>query len=73
MISQSSQGDSVPSGAGSSGVWKTSSAQIICIHVVPLFDRVLMTMSPGRKANPSHRALSSSSDEYLTGVNTRQA
>jgi len=50
-----------------------SSAQIICIQVVPLFDRVLITMSPGRNANPSHLALSSSGDAYLRGaVSTRQ-
>jgi hypothetical protein len=46
--SQSSHGESVASGAGSSAVWKTSNAQTICIHVVPLLDRVLITMSPGR-------------------------
>lgn len=62
MISQSSQGDSCDNGAGRSGVWKISSAQIICIHVVPLFDRVLMTMSPCRYGNPAHRALSSSAE-----------
>ena len=61
-ISQSSHGESSASGAGSSGVWKTSSAQIIWSHVVPLFDRVLITMSPGRNANPTQRALSSSAD-----------
>jgi hypothetical protein len=43
-------------------VRKTSSAQIICIQVVPLFDRVLITRSPGRNANLAHRALSSSDD-----------
>ena len=62
LISQSSHGDSSLSGAGRSGVWNTSNAQIICIHVVPLFDRVLMTMSPGRKGKPVHRPLSSSAD-----------
>jgi hypothetical protein len=60
--SQSSHGDSSGSGAGRSGVWNTSRAQIICIHVVPLFERVLITMSPSRKAKPSQRALSSSAD-----------
>jgi hypothetical protein len=59
-VSQSSQGESRVSGAGRSGVWNTSSAQIICIQVVPLFERVLITMSPGRNAKPDHRALSSS-------------
>jgi hypothetical protein len=47
-----------------------SNAQIICIQVVPLFDRVLMTMSPGRKENPSHLALSSSDEVYLTGCSS---
>jgi hypothetical protein len=61
-MSQSSHGDSSVSGAGRSGDWKTSRAQIICIHVVPLLDRVLMTMSPGRNRKPAHRALSSSAD-----------
>jgi hypothetical protein len=59
-VCHSSQGDSSPSGAGSRGVWNTSSAQIICIQVVPLLDRVLITMSPSRNGNPDHRALSSS-------------
>lgn len=62
VISQSSHGDSSDSGAGSFEVWKTSSAQIICIHVVPLLDRVLITMSPWRIGKPTHRALSSSSE-----------
>jgi hypothetical protein len=31
---------------------------VICIQVVPLRDRVLITMSPGRNVNPSQRALS---------------
>ena len=51
-----------PSGAGRSGVWKTRSAQIICIQVVPCFDRVLITMSPGRNGNSAHRPLSSSDE-----------
>jgi hypothetical protein len=52
----------VPEESGSSGVWKISSAQIICIQVVPVLRRVLITMSPGRKRKPSHRPLSSSGD-----------
>jgi len=60
--SQSSHGESYASGAGSSGSWNTSRAQIICIHVVPLLERVLITMSPTRKGKPSQRALSSSGD-----------
>jgi hypothetical protein len=39
-----------------------SRAQIICIQVVPLFDRVLITMSPARNGKPTQRVLSSSSD-----------
>ena len=55
----SSHGDSVVSGAGSRAVLKSSSAQIIWAQVVPALDGALMTMSPSRKAKPSHRALSS--------------
>ncbi|MFG1882821.1 hypothetical protein [Micromonospora sp. NPDC049102] len=40
----------------------TSSAQIICIQVVPLLERVLITMSPARNGKPTQRALSSSSE-----------
>ena len=61
-VSWSSQGDRSPSGPGSSAVWSTSSAQIICIQVVPLLDLVLITMSPSRNGNPDQRALSSSGD-----------
>ena len=43
-------------------VWNTSRAQIICIHVVPLLERVLMTMSPSRNGKRVHRPLSSSGD-----------
>src|SRR5262249_35085035 len=71
VITQSSQGESRGSGAGRSAVWKISRAQIICIHVVPLLDRVLMTMSPGRNGNASQRPLSSSSERYRTGVDIR--
>jgi len=59
---QSSHGDSSDICAGRFEVWKTSSAQIICIHVVPLLDRVLITMSPCRNGKPSQRALSSSAE-----------
>ncbi len=62
MVVRSSQGDSCGSVPGRSPVWKISSAQIICIQVVPLLDRVLITMSPSRNGNPDHRPLSSSSD-----------
>ena len=56
---QSSHGDVDARGAGSSGVWKTSSAQIVCTHVVPCFDRVLTTMSPSRngKSRPAGAVL----------------
>jgi hypothetical protein len=33
-------------------------AQIISSQVVPLLDRLLITMSPGRNPDPSQRALS---------------
>ena len=54
--------------SGSSGVWKTKRAQIICSHVVPVLDRALMTMSPSRNGNPIHRELSSSGEEYWIGT-----
>jgi hypothetical protein len=44
--------------SGRSGSWKTSSATIICIHVVPDFGGVHTKMSPGRASKPSQRALS---------------
>jgi hypothetical protein len=59
ITSQSSQGDRWASGAGGLGVCR---AQIICIHVERLFERVLMTMSPSRNGKPSQRALSSSDE-----------
>ena len=43
-------------------VWNTSSAQIICIQVVPHFGAVLMTMSSGRNSKPSQRELSEISE-----------
>ncbi len=61
-VSRSSHGDISPSGSGRSGVRKTRSAQIICIHVVPCLERVLITMSPSRNGNAAHRALSSSGE-----------
>jgi hypothetical protein len=42
-------GESVSNGSGSSGSCRMSSAQIICVHVVPHFGGVLMMMSPGAK------------------------
>jgi hypothetical protein len=35
---------------------------IICTHLVPVLDRVLITMSPSRNGKPIQRALSSSSE-----------
>jgi len=54
MVGLSSHGESCHSGSGSSGVWKMSNAQIICIQVVPDFGSVVITMSPGRNGKPSH-------------------
>ena len=65
---QSIHGDIRASGAGNSGAWKMSNAQIICSQVVPCLERALMTMSPSRWANCSHRALSSSGDAYRRGI-----
>ncbi len=42
----------------SAGPSKISSAQSICVQVVPDFGGVLITTSPGRNTNPSQRALS---------------
>src|SRR6476660_786867 len=64
---QSSHGERSAIGAGRSGVPKTSSATMLCIHVVPCFVRVLITTSPSRSAKPSHRPLSSSDDVYRYG------
>ena len=54
----STHGDSFDRSSGRSSPPKTSSAQIICVHVVPHFGGVLITMSPGRNSKPSQRALS---------------
>jgi hypothetical protein len=58
------QGESLSNGCGSSGSCKTSSAQIICVHVVPHFGGVLMMMSPGRSSKSSHRLLSKTVPSY---------
>ncbi len=60
--SQSSQGESALRRSGSSGVPNTRSRQIIWTQVVPDLERVLTTMSPGRKAKSRQRALSSSGE-----------
>ena len=61
-VSMSSHGEMRSSGCSKVVVWNTSSAQIICIHVVPHFGGVQMTMSPGRNSKPSQRALSETSE-----------
>ncbi len=60
--SQSNQGESAFSRSGRSGVPNTRSRQIIWTKVVPDLERVLTTMSPGRKEKSPHRALSSSAE-----------
>jgi hypothetical protein len=57
-LHMSSHGDTSSSGAGNSVPSKIKSAHSICVHVVPHFGGVLITMSPGRNANPSQRPLS---------------
>lgn len=58
-------GEIVAKGAGRSGSWRMSSAQIIWVQVVPHLGGVEITMSPGRSSNPSHRALSWIELRYL--------
>ena len=60
----SSQGDSSVKGRGRSASPKISSAQIICIQVVPHFEGVEITMSPARNSKSSQRLLSASGDRY---------
>jgi hypothetical protein len=45
-----------------------SSAQIICVHVVPDFGGVLMMMSLARAVYCCQRFLSQMSDRYRTGM-----
>jgi hypothetical protein len=54
----SSHGETSSSAAGKTGPSKINSAHSICVQVVPHFAGVLITMSPGRNANPSQRLLS---------------
>ena len=61
-VSMSSHGETRSSDVCKRGVWNTSNAEIICIHVVPHFAGVLMMMSSGRSSKPSQRALSEISD-----------
>ena len=57
-VSMSSHGEIRASGRSNVVESKISSAQSICVQVVPLFGGVLMTMSSGRKRKPSQRLLS---------------
>src|SRR3954452_13341981 len=57
-VTMSTHGDSVSKGSGSSASWRISSAQIICVHVVPHFGGVLMMTSPRRNSKPCQRLLS---------------
>ena len=54
----SSHGDRVLMGTPSTGRSKTRDPTMFCIHVVPHFDGVEMTMSSSRNRNRSQRALS---------------
>src|SRR5437879_4160703 len=54
------------SGSGNSGPSKINKAHNICVHVVPHFGGVLITMSDGRNTKSSHRELSAIKDRYLT-------
>src|SRR3954453_21957567 len=65
-VCMSSHGEINSSDRSKVGDWKINSAQIICIHVVPHFGGVLMMMSPARRSNPSHRALSEIIVPYRT-------
>jgi hypothetical protein len=60
----SSQGEIRSSGRSNVVARKMRRAQIICVHVVPHFGGVEITMSLSRKANDSHRALSETRDRY---------
>ena len=62
IVSQSTHGDSSPSGAGRDGVPCTRTRHTCCIQVVPLLDRVLTTTSPVRNGKRRQRSLSSSSE-----------
>ena len=53
----SSHGEIVLIG-GSSVLWRSTSATIVCIHVVPHFEGVVMITSSSRSAKRSQRELS---------------
>ena len=57
-LAASSQGEIVAGLTCRSGVWKTSDAQIACIHVVPDFGGVQTKISPARCSKSTQRALS---------------
>lgn len=46
-------------------------AHNVCIHVVPDFGGVLITMSSGRNGKPVHRALSKTTCRYRTSSSGR--
>ena len=54
----STHGDRADTGAPRSTRPCSSIPTIVCIHVVPDFDGVEITTSPGRSDTASHRALS---------------
>ena len=60
----SSQGESVLIGAPRSTRSRSNIPTIVCIQVVPHFDGVEITTSPGRNVNRSHRALSAMTPRY---------
>src|SRR3954467_9533972 len=63
-VSMSTHGESSVRRPGRSGVWKMRRAHNICIHVVPHFGGVEMTMSSSRNSNPSQRWLSATIEWY---------
>lgn len=62
MSSHGDTSEMAPSGSPS----KTNSPTIVCIHVVPDFGGPLMTMSPARRGNVSHRLVSDNQPRYRT-------
>src|SRR5438309_1711821 len=64
LVVMSSHGEIWSIGRSKESVPKIRSAQIICVHVVPHFGGVAMTMSPSRNAKRSQRALSETRDRY---------
>jgi len=58
LFCMSNQGEICSSRRSKVTEFSTSIAHSVCIHVVPHFGGVLITMSPSRNRNPAHRALS---------------